>query len=676
VKNIIILLILITELIFCNAGAQGIINTNIDNFNKKNSEIGNDELIIIPTVVHILHDYGVENISDLQVNSAIDFINKSFRKTSPDTVFIIPHFKPIAADTKIEFRLALLDPNGNCTNGIDRIASVKTYSGNDCSKTNLWDPSKYYNIWVVKNLEKSGIAMYSYSPDYIAENNLYDKDGLMILHSYFGTMGTSSISLREDIIPFLATSLGLKRSMGFFNECIDDGVDDTPPSANWAICPTATPPLYLEWVNCSLPNDTIIENVNNFMNFNYCGCMFTNGQKEKMRTLLNSSTCNRNQLISQENLINSGVLQSNSNCSPIADFKNPKVVCANTPINFTSLYSENGLNYSWTFEDGSPATSDLQNPTISFLSMGWKTISLTVSNNQGSNTKTKPFGIYVTNSQNEINDSTLLTLDGNLNSSGFVSINPEQNSSQFQGFILNNQQNNFCIGLNNYSICSDRDIILFPDLDLSNKTATKLSFKYSGSSRCDNNNIESDFIDYFSISYSKDCGLTWLTNQSNSVSGDLLANAGYHNQEYFPENETDWKLYSFYFPSSFNNNIVKVMLQYHNTGNCSNNFFIDDVKLSYILEDKSYNPYKQIKLFPNPIKPSDSEINFDFENKQNIKSIALVNSLGLVLNENLNWNTVENSIDLHSINNLSRGFYYIRFLLNDDSISIHKIIVL
>jgi PKD repeat protein len=675
-KNIIIILLLITELVFCKAGAQSITNIDKENSNNIINEIGNDDLIIIPTVVHILHDYGVENISELQVNSAIDFINKSFRKTSPDTVFIIPPFKPIAADTKIEFRLAKLDPNGNCTNGIDRIASVKTYSGNDCSKINQWDPSKYYNIWVVKNLEKSGIAMYSYSPDYISENNLFDKDGLMILHDYFGSIGTSSVSQREDIIPYLAISLGLKRSAGFTNECIDDEVDDTPPSANWAICPTATPPLYLEWVNCSLPNDTIIENVNNFMNFNYCGCMFTNGQKEKMRTLLNSSICNRNQLISQENLVNSGILQSSSNCAPIADFKNPKVVCANTPINFTSLYTQNVLNYSWTFEGGLPATSNLQNPTISFSNPGWKNISLTVSNNQGSNSKSEPFGIYVTNSQNEIIDSTLLTLDGNLNSSGFVSINPEQNSSQFQGFNLNNQPNNYCIGLNNFSFCSDRDVILFPDVDLSNKTATKLSFKYSGSSKCETNNTDSVFTDYFSLSYSKDCGLTWLTNQSNSVTGDLLANAGHHSEAYFPENEGDWKQYSFNFPSSFNNNKVKVMLQYQNTGNCSNNFFIDDVKLSYILEDKSYYPNKQIKLFPNPIKPSDLKINFDFENKQNIKSITLVNSLGFVLNENVNWNNGENSIDLQSINNLSRGFYYIRFLLKDDSISIHKIIVL
>ena len=86
---------------------------------------------IIPVVVHVF--YGVassaDNITDAQVQSEIDFLNKSFRNLNSDTVNRragdlagIPFdFKQTAGDAQIEFRLARKDPNGNCTNGIVRV---------------------------------------------------------------------------------------------------------------------------------------------------------------------------------------------------------------------------------------------------------------------------------------------------------------------------------------------------------------------------------------------------------------------------------------------------------------------------------------------------------------------------------------------------------------------------
>ena len=49
-----------------------------------------------------------------------------------------------------------------------------------------------------------------------------------------------------------------------------------------------------------------------------------------------------------------------------------------TPSSGASITS-----YSWTFEDGSPATSGSQNPTVTFQSSGSKTISLQVQDNAG-----------------------------------------------------------------------------------------------------------------------------------------------------------------------------------------------------------------------------------------------------------------------------------------------------
>src|SRR5688572_3389739 len=78
---------------------------------------------IIPTVVHIIHNYGPENVSDARVADAIRWLNEDFMGTSPDLSGVIVPFQDDIGNPQFEFRLATLDPNGNCTNGITRTAS-------------------------------------------------------------------------------------------------------------------------------------------------------------------------------------------------------------------------------------------------------------------------------------------------------------------------------------------------------------------------------------------------------------------------------------------------------------------------------------------------------------------------------------------------------------------------
>lgn len=64
---------------------------------------------IIPVVFHIFHNNGPENISNTKVLEALDQMNAQFAGMEGGT------------NTKIRFKLATIDPNGNCTNGIVRI---------------------------------------------------------------------------------------------------------------------------------------------------------------------------------------------------------------------------------------------------------------------------------------------------------------------------------------------------------------------------------------------------------------------------------------------------------------------------------------------------------------------------------------------------------------------------
>jgi PKD repeat protein len=84
--------------------------------------------------------------------------------------------------------------------------------------------------------------------------------------------------------------------------------------------------------------------------------------------------------------------------APTANFTwnpaSPAPVYPGTPVSFDASTSTGGqLSYSWTFADGSPASSSLPNPTVTFPAQSSypfnETVSLTVRNSVGSNTKTQ-----------------------------------------------------------------------------------------------------------------------------------------------------------------------------------------------------------------------------------------------------------------------------------------------
>ncbi|MBC8486658.1 MAG: C10 family peptidase [Bacteroidetes bacterium] len=83
---------------------------------------------------------------------------------------------------------------------------------------------------------------------------------------------------------------------------------------------------------------------------------------------------------------------------PVADFAaNTTVVLTGSGVNFTDLTEHTPASWSWTFDGASPATSDMQNPeNIIYSSPGNYTVTLTATNWNGSDTKTKTDYITVT----------------------------------------------------------------------------------------------------------------------------------------------------------------------------------------------------------------------------------------------------------------------------------------
>lgn len=87
------------------------------------------------------------------------------------------------------------------------------------------------------------------------------------------------------------------------------------------------------------------------------------------------------------NIISSQQVVISSGSGPVAAMtSNLNSGCAPLVVNFTDQSSGNPTSWNWSFPGGIPSTSTLQNPTVSYNSVGMYDITLTVGNASGSNT--------------------------------------------------------------------------------------------------------------------------------------------------------------------------------------------------------------------------------------------------------------------------------------------------
>jgi hypothetical protein len=138
---------------------------------------------VIPVVFHIIHTGGIENISDDQVRDAIRVLNDDYNKLNTDWPNVKEEFLPFVADIGITFRLAGLDPQGNCTSGINHIYSDLTNDGGQSMKDLIqWPRDQYLNVWVCAYAQ--GAAGYTQTPGMV--NGFWGAaaDGIVLLHNY------------------------------------------------------------------------------------------------------------------------------------------------------------------------------------------------------------------------------------------------------------------------------------------------------------------------------------------------------------------------------------------------------------------------------------------------------------------------------------------------------------
>ena len=267
---------------------------------------------IVPVVFHVIHKNGMENISITQLNDALRVLNEDFRKKAGTNGG--SSTDPLATDMEVEFRLAQLDPNGQLTNGVNRIYNLGTDDARDTQKSlSYWDAKKYFNIWVVNAIRNSSgnplsmVLGYAQFPTQINSNT--NTDGVMCRSDQMGLIETSNISQAGRTLtheaghwlalyhPFQGGCTG-----GTSGSCLNfgDQVCDTPPVS------TATTGCPSNRNSCTNDSPDKPDLVKNFMDYADGNCMnmYTNGQKTRVN---NAFPLWRSQIISTANLSAAGL---------------------------------------------------------------------------------------------------------------------------------------------------------------------------------------------------------------------------------------------------------------------------------------------------------------------------------------------------------------------------------
>ncbi len=629
----------------------------------------NATIYTIPLVFHILHENGTENISDAQVFDAVRILNLDYRKMNADISAVVPSFTSIAADCEIQFRLAQKDPNGNCTNGIEHIFSSLTNNADDNSKINDWPRNEYLNVWVVKTIAMSGAAGYAYLPSNQTPAAI---DGVLILSSYIGSIGTGSSGTSRALTHEIGHCLNLNHTWGGTNSpgvsCGSDNVSDTPQTKGHTTCA-------LSDATCNPP---VIENVQNYMEYSYCTNMFTAGQKARMRSALTSTTSQRSTLWSASNLATTGISLPAVLCQ--ADFQtntiSSNVICEGDSLKFTDIsWNGNPTSWNWTFPGGTPATSTDSTPYVTYHTAGQYNVSLSVSNGSGTVNASKI--MYV-----KVNPATAMH-NGSFYSEGFETggaiPNSEWQVNNFSGAGNTWVQTATAASTGSKSVMIANtaaqdgyvDELIGPSVDMTHITGSNLgmSFKLAYAQRTTTNN------DQLKVYVSTTCGKTWTLRKA--ISGTNMAAGVAPTSSNFVPSANQWSTQTFFLSQSQFANSTDMFIKFQFTSNGGNNIYIDDINISGIAAAAGIDELSStlnFNVYPNPADEN-TIINFSLLTKEKT-SLKIYDVVGRqvadVFNGELNPGDHQYSVSENS--RLSSGVYFVNLMVGGQQFS-RKLIV-
>jgi len=541
----------------------------------------------IPVVVHVIHKgepvgTGV-NISDEQILSQIDVLNKDFRRENLDANLTPSIFQPLAAGMSIEFILARQDPDGLFSDGIVRKQGTRSVWGftteAELKSQSFWPSEDYLNIWVTDLAGTLlGFAQFPFTtlPGLEGEPNIAATDGVVIDYEVFGSIDDGPFILDPQFNKGRTTThevghyFGLRHIWGDDDGCTEsDYVDDTPnQGSDTSGCPAH-------------PQSSCggVKMFQNYMDYTDDECMnlFTAGQVERMQIILDDETVpRRNSLLTSPGLefppgfTNDVSLREIINPTPvtcIADELKIKIQNRGAdPLTSCQItYQIDNQNPTTIVPTFNPAinTSEVRELIISLNTIqdGAHTIEVNVDlpngnvdNAPSNNTLVKNFIINNTQEKAPLNER----FTSDFASLKWLNVNPTGNLS-WQSVNTNYETSAFYS--NTTSTSQSTAWLVSPVIDFSTGLNAAIRFQYSFRDAQNGN-------EKFSLYYSDDCGLAYqsvLVNLTNSRTSTVASTI------------EDWEEQLIELPALIGVEKARIALAY--SSNVSNGFYIDNIQI-------------------------------------------------------------------------------------------------
>jgi hypothetical protein len=576
---------------------------------------GASEVLQIPVIVHVVHNGETagngSNISAAQIQSQIDVLNEDFRKKLGSRGY---NTHPDGADTKIEFVMAKVDPNGNllAEEGIHRYdGGVATWNyradiENTLKPATIWDPTRYLNMWTVAFGTvpttlggTGGLLGYAQFPETgggagitmgtggcAPATGAASTDGVVMLYNVFGSLdaddGSFTISSTYDLgrttTHEVGHWLGLRHIWGDGDCSTDDYCGDTPQS-------DAANTSCNEHFSCG--SRDMVENYMDYTN-DECMNIFTNDQTLRMRTVLTLAD-RRRELLSSTVHLNPSSLDAT-----ITKIYNPaNEVCSNTfspqieirnlgtstLTSATITYSVDGgstATYNWT---GSLAIaeSEIVNLTsVSASGSGSHTFTATISNPNGGSDENSLNNALTENFYTAGSGQALPFYEDFENVSQFPyerwSIdNPDECISwSHASNLVNSEGNRSSAAVMGYfyypSGVTTLDYLNLPALDLTATNNISLEFDVAYA----RSRAEAQTGLYVEIS--TDCGATYTTVYGKT--GSTLATTSDQSDIFVPSNASEWRAESIDLSAYANQTVLIRLVGRYFYGN---NIYVDNL---------------------------------------------------------------------------------------------------
>ena len=647
----------------------------------------------IPVVVHVLYDTPQGNISEAQIQSALDVLNDDFNRLNTDAsatrnVANAP-FAPHAGSMDIQFKLAKIDPNGNCTNGIIRkqVASNITNEANQSSEphkhtsaggSDAWPRDKYFNIWLVNSIGVSsgGSVIAGYAQFPASWGGSADEYGIVMRHDFMGTMGTAAGSDGRTLTHEVGHCFSLfhifQGGCGNTGACDGQGdyCCDTPPQSDADFSCSQTLNTCPQVASGDPYGTDVYDQIENYMSYNSCTNMFSLDQVSIMENSFASYSWMTN-LASTSNATATGINLPDILCQ--ADFSsNYTTVCPGGQIQFTDESYSVASDWEWTFQGGVPATSMDQNPLVTYNTPGIYQVTLTASDASNNNdTEVKTGFIRVLPAS-----ASLPVLEGFESYSTLNGIEEwEVYNSGGNGFELTNTtglNSSKSVRLRNFGEASGNiDELISSPVDMSGVSQVTLSFRYAHARRSTSDD------DKLKLYVTNDCGNGWAVRKTILMS----LTSPVQSSTYTPSAESDWttvhltNITSSYFVDNF-----RYKFSFEAGG--GNNLYIDNINLyeggpSDDLVDgtagiNEVTPINGLSIYPNPV---DQELTVDFIASSAQPIIITVQDVSGKIAEQHKINANEGSnLVLMNTENLSAGVYFIE-LKTESSKQVKQFIV-